>query len=612
VRNISLLCRLCSFDCFNVPSLTGRTTAAIPHNATPALLQFVLQQVFSAGSVRVNMQTLSADTQPAVCGVHEDTRTNIWFLDYAGDRPPIRVSYNDTADTRMWPDGHLPLSLGGAAPTLQMLTWHSMTCPVCPACRGKVYFQYKDSISSGLTVMDSGPSDIKTAISELYDLANMQYPNFLVEVNPLTATTTICDAAAESTMEILIASEIGNTDFLQFFDSSQVSYTVDVPLNISFETNAGLGAMYECSNNGVCDRSTGKCVCRDLFVNGEFDYRAESSDGFGNLGGKGDCGHIDVTVDVCMAIGEDKCNGHGFCEGAYQPCQCQDGWFGYDCRATQCPVGRAWFDEAISITEAHQLAECSNMGICDRSSGTCRCRDGYSGAACEYHDCPYDSTTGQFCGGKGWCLSMNEWFANEGLSYGDIQDMRRFPDTWDAFKIHNCQCAAYTPGGFLGNNLYPPVASRGMVSGRPAEQRNLMGWQGWDCSQRNCPVGEKVSSSCDRSGVLERQYVWCEYSGAPFVLNLYGAGDSLPISPDFTAAQIKEAIEYMPAIGNVSIHFTVDNGISTACSTAYNETWGGFFVTFLTELGDLPLMTARNSTTVLGISEDTKGSIVSS
>jgi hypothetical protein len=43
--------------------------------------------------------------------------------------------------------------------------------------------------------------------------------------------------------------------------------------------------------------------------------------------------------------------------------------FGMNCAVKQCPKGNAWFDEAISEVEAHQPAECSNMGICDRSTG---------------------------------------------------------------------------------------------------------------------------------------------------------------------------------------------------------------------------------------------------
>ena len=66
--------------------VVGRTTQAIPYNATPALLQFLLEQVYSAGEVRVDMDVLAGDSQPAVCGIVTPVTTDIWFLDYVGYR----------------------------------------------------------------------------------------------------------------------------------------------------------------------------------------------------------------------------------------------------------------------------------------------------------------------------------------------------------------------------------------------------------------------------------------------------------------------------------------------------------------------------------------------
>ncbi len=37
-------------------------------------------------------------------------------------------------------------------------------------------------------------------------------------------------------------------------------------------------------------------------------------------------------------------------------------------------AGRAWFDVASSATRAHELAECSNRGKCDKASGQCAVR----------------------------------------------------------------------------------------------------------------------------------------------------------------------------------------------------------------------------------------------
>lgn len=44
--------------------------------------------------------------------------------------------------------------------------------------------------------------------------------------------------------------------------------------------------LMECSGHGKCDRSTGTCMCWPHWV---------TSDGFGNKGTRGDCGHNDIA-----------------------------------------------------------------------------------------------------------------------------------------------------------------------------------------------------------------------------------------------------------------------------------------------------------------------------
>jgi hypothetical protein len=42
---------------------------------------------------------------------------------------------------------------------------------------------------------------------------------------------------------------------------------------------------------------------------------------------------------------------------------------GGDCSQRICPHSAAWSDQAIATDVAHQPSECSNRGICDRSTG---------------------------------------------------------------------------------------------------------------------------------------------------------------------------------------------------------------------------------------------------
>ena len=113
-----------------------------------------------------------------------------------------------------------------------------------------------------------------------------------------------------------------------------------------------------------------------------------------------------VTADCAM---QNYCNGHGLCNGLTSVCECFEG-FGAssditlyrapDCSAITCPSGKAWADVPSSSTVAHALAECSNKGICDRTTGTCHCFDGFAGDACQRMKCPND------CSGHGQCFSM--------------------------------------------------------------------------------------------------------------------------------------------------------------------------------------------------------------
>ena len=102
------------------------------------------------------------------------------------------------------------------------------------------------------------------------------------------------------------------------------------------------------------------------------------------------------------------CSGHGRCVNN-EFCVCDDGWGGQndisiykapDCSLRTCPSGPAWADLPTVEGLAHNLAECSNGGICNRKTGQCECFDSFSGAACNRAKCPND------CSGHGVCKSM--------------------------------------------------------------------------------------------------------------------------------------------------------------------------------------------------------------
>lgn len=593
-------------------TLLGERTQPIPYDASPAIVQHSLQSIYGVGRVRVAMRDLLGDGSVAACGASESQFTSIWFLDFKGDRPPMRVSYGDTANTRQWRNGSTPLALSSGDPVLNMVTKYTISCPACSGCGGEVYLKFRDSISSPVSITTSA-ANLVNAMEELTDLMNMNYPNLDISVEDPSATGGIC-AATASEKTILVRSDIGNIETIELLTHTWTSDSDPTEVEISLTGAKSAETSFECSNQGLCNRKTGQCECLNGYFNNQRNYFATGSDGEGNPGSRGDCGYLDVVVAGCSG----GCSGHGFCENAtgVEACVCHEGWSGYDCQVGSCPTGRAWFDEAISSSEAHQLATCSNMGTCDKSTGRCLCADGYSGDACQYMNCPFSSSAG-LCNGNGWCMSMHSWASSNGFAYGDFDNWRARPDAWDAFMIHNCICSAYTGGGtssfpFIGDKRKPPVATKHMVSGFPAMTRNLMGYRGYDCSEKNCPVGNLVvsTSNSEDSGELEVQRVVCTLSSSSsdsFTLKVFGALTTGNITGDMSASQIESTIEYLASVGNVTVSFpnSASDSITTACDPSHSSS-GGFLVQFDTELGDLPLMTSASGGVT--VSEAVQGS----
>ena len=93
-----------------------------------------------------------------------------------------------------------------------------------------------------------------------------------------------------------------------------------------------------------------------------------------------------------------------------------------------CPTGPAWTSRAVKDYVAHtdksvvsyqtavvdgrqldpvqvrdvSVSECSNRGICDRSTGECICQTGFTGQVCQRMECSND------CSGRGVCMTARQ------------------------------------------------------------------------------------------------------------------------------------------------------------------------------------------------------------
>ena len=148
-----------------------------------------------------------------------------------------------------------------------------------------------------------------------------------------------------------------------------------------------------------------------------------------------------------------QCSGHGHCAQPSNVCSCFNGYTGPDCSQKTCPFGGAWTDIAIGVDNAHNLAECSNNGICDRGSGICNCRTYFTGTtifcwfwmiyniftpvgtwylfnstgkACEKLQCFVG------CNKRGKCESMQYYAMSKDPGYGTVYD---YSANWDATQV---------------------------------------------------------------------------------------------------------------------------------------------------------------------------------
>lgn len=200
-----------------------------------------------------------------------------------------------------------------------------------------------------------------------------------------------------------------------------------------------------------------------------------------------------VTVDAnCGTVG--SCSGHGTCNTNTNKCTCLDGWGGPNditaqplspnCDEQVCPAGSAWVDVPSTATKAHALAECSNQGICDRTSGKCECFDPFEGPACEKMGCPKD------CSGHGRCVSMKDMARLSNAMPLNCNDVyyEGYDDehTWDSKKLFGCVCDSKWTVGF-GDG-----------------ERQLTEWYGHDCSKRRCPGGDDPVTRHNDSNCYEK------------------------------------------------------------------------------------------------------------
>ncbi|KAL7450249.1 hypothetical protein ACHAWC_003604, partial [Mediolabrus comicus] len=304
------------------------------------------------------------------------------------------------------------------------------------------------------------PISVDASVSQVMDAINALSSVNGVAVSWTSGIDRVC-VSSGNLIQVTFLQNFGDLPLL-IPDGKHLGQTsgVETPIITSMKVVTGNKESDVCSMQGTCDEDKGVCDCLDEWA---------TSDGYGNAGTRGDCGYRQSgTTSSCP--GEPACLGRGICSGPPEyRCECESGRNGPDCALINCPLGNSWYSFPNGDNKAHGLAECSDMGLCDRSSGQCDCAEGFVGSACQYMTCPLD------CNDHGECVSMSTLAQKNKVNgvltpftYGsDPND----PQTWDAHQIFGCVCAE--------------------------------GYEGHDCSQRTCPHGDDPHTQHQRNEVQQ-------------------------------------------------------------------------------------------------------------
>eukprot|EP00501_MAST-03F_sp_TOSAG23-6_P000411 GSMAST32.ASY1.ANO1.423.1 assembled CDS len=476
---------------------------------------------------------------------------NVWDADKAYGCVCDRGFSGVHCEKRNCPSGDDPLTTG------QVDEVQELYCACPDTCSGTFRLSFR-----GVTTDDiSYDANAATIEAELEKLETINDVTVTLEFS----SPKVCTNLGSSTA-ITFLTEHGDLPALRMMRNS-LTTTSTTAITFSIGTKednissvTGTKENVECSGRGLCE-STGICTCDPGFSN---------SDMKGSAGDVGNCAYQDgsVTLTSC-AMGKPtpstyaECSGHGTCSGSPNyTCQCNDGYSGYSCFDRLCPLGVAWWDEPTGTNTAHNLAECSNRGECDRAIGVCSCEDNFEGRACERLKCK--------CNGRGRCRSLSQLAVAAGYTYGaDAANSL----TWDADKLRGCECDS---GEYTFTSPYPG---------------NVSDWTGYDCSQRTCPYGNPTTN---KGASPEIQTVTCtDDVGSSSVTTAL-----ITATPDGTS--VEEILEAITSIGDVIVKFT-GSGAATAC----NSTGQTIEITFFSELGDVAELTSTTSDSTVTTSHDT-------
>merc|ERR1712224_312771 len=159
----------------------------------------------------------------------------------------------------------------------------------------------------------------------------------------------------------------------------------------------------------------------------------------------------------------------------------------YDPESAEDPDKKArQYTKDTTFDNQHAYRECGGRGLCDRSTGECKCFPSFTGEGCRRTTCPND------CSGHGQGRTDANSFYYLGQKpktpYGNnIPAYSKTPGSeswgihWPWLKYQQCHCDA--------------------------------GYEGDDCSLRQCPKGDDPETDCQTDRGTDKQILTCNFEG---------------------------------------------------------------------------------------------------
>ena len=342
-------------------------------------------------------------------------------------------------------------------------------------------------------------------------------------------------------------------------------------------TNVAHAGGAECSNRGICDRATGVCKCQDMFE-GAACERLSCAQGIGpgesvarNCTGNGRCKSMNQLARLTTTNGELQsytygatnksatwdahmiygCHcGAGFAHKYYKPPDVKNA-LSYDCSFIACPQG----DNPMTPTKEVQTLTCIGTG------GTFTLSYGGQMTAV----LAWDATAATV---QAALNALNGAILGGSVSGGGVTV---------AYSTGTAACAA-------GPGVDIAVTFNGNIGDLAALT--------WDLA----PTGQTALTGGSMSVVettkgtqlqnFEVQTLTCIGTSGTFTLT-FRAYTTSALAFDATAATVRAALEALPTIMEVEVVFST--GVA-ACAASPGV---GIAVTFRSELGDLPAITAN-------------------